>query len=158
MTLQAQAEAFVADMHRDIPQAEFMRLSVQHWDGQELALRAPLHPNTNDKGTAFAGALASTATVTGWALLMLWAREHIGSCHVAVYHSELRYRHPVEADFVAVATLPGELAIAQLRERIASRGRGRVDVQVVVHSAGQEAVTLTAGYAVWPVTSAAGPV
>lgn len=145
-----EAEAFVAELRRDIPIAGFMGLQAAAWDGLRLTLQAPLVPNINDKGTAFAGSLASLSTVTGWALLMLWAREHIGPCLVAVYHSELRYRHPVQADFAATATLPGEAALAQLRERIASHGRGRVDVVITLSGGGGEAVMQTAGYAVWP--------
>lgn len=145
------AKQFVAEMYRDIPLVEFMQLEAAAWDGATLILQAPLAANRNDKGTAFAGALASLSTVTGWALLMLWAREHIGLCHVAVYHSEMRYRQPVQGAFEAVAELPNDAALQELRERIVSRGRGRVDVQIVIRCEGQEAVTLTAGYAVWPV-------
>lgn len=157
MSLQ-EAEAFVAELRRDIPIAAFMGLRASAWDGRCLTLQAPLAPNLNDKGTAFAGSLASLSTVTGWALLMLWAREHIGPCHVAVYHSELRYRHPVTADFAATATLPGEAALLRLRERIASHGRGRVDVAITLGAGSGEAVTQTAGYAVWraPVDAPAG--
>lgn len=146
-----EAERFVGELRRDIPLAGFMGLQAVAWDGQRLTLQAPLEPNINDKGTAFAGALASLSTVTGWALLMLWAREHVGPCHVAVYHSELRYRHPVESAFAATATLPGEAALEQLRRRIASHGRGRVDVVITLSGAAGEAVMQTAGYAVWPV-------
>lgn len=143
------ARRFVDELRRDIPLAHFMDLQVVACAGDALTLCAPLAPNRNDKGTAFAGSLASLSTVTGWALLMLWAREHIGPCLVAVSHSEMRYRHPVSEDFEATARLPDAAVLAALRERLASHGRGRVSVEIVVRGNGQEAVTQTASYAVW---------
>ena len=80
------------------------------------------------------------ATVTGWALLTLWTRAQVGPCQVAVYHSELRYRRPVEAGFEAVAQLPDALALETLRQRLRQHGKGRVDVAVTVRSAGQDAL------------------
>ncbi len=145
----ADALALLDDMRRDIPLTAAMRLAVVGWDGSSLILSAPLSPNINDKGTAFAGSLATLATVTGWALLTLWTRAQVGPCQVAVYHSELRYRRPVEAGFEAVAQLPDALALETLRQRLRQHGKGRVDVAVTVRSAGQDAVTLQAGYAVW---------
>jgi len=131
-----------------------MGLKAVAADDRSLTLQAPLAPNVNDKGTAFAGSLASLSTVTGWALLMLWAREHLGPCLVAVSHAELRFRHPVSDAFEATASLPDSDALAQLRARLASHGRGRVTLDIVLRAQGQEAVTQTATYAVWPVPAA----
>jgi thioesterase domain-containing protein len=148
------AQAMLAEMRDVMPLIAFMQLEVAACDGRSLTLRAPLQPNRNDKGTAFAGAIASLSTVTGWALLMLWGRRHVGPCQVAVYHSEMRYRYPIVDAFEATATLPDEAVLQQLRDRMAARGKGRVDVQIQVLSAGQEAVTQTAGYALWVVPEA----
>lgn len=145
----ARAQALLAEMQRQMPLLAFMQLEVAAFDGRELTLRAPLDPNRNDKGTAFAGAIASLSTVTGWALLTLWSRTEAEPCQVAVYHSEMRYRYPIEAGFSATATLPGEAAMAHLREQLATRGKGRVDVQITVASDGREAVSQSAGYALW---------
>ncbi len=147
----AQAQEFVQQMRKQMPLLDFMQVEAKGWDGQILTLSAPLEPNRNDKNTAFAGSIASLSTVTGWALLMLWCNREFGPCQVAVYHAELRYRYPITDHFQASAHLPSEAALNQLRKRMASHGKGRVDVQLNVHSAQQEAVTQTAGYAVWTV-------
>lgn len=155
MTRLIEARAFVAELRRDMPLAAFMGVEALAWDGHQLTLQAPLSPNINDKGTAFAGSLASLSTVTGWALLMLWAREHIGPCHVAVYHGELRYRHPVSSTFAATANLPSAEVLNRLRQRLHSHGRGRVDLTIsLAGDSGQPAVMQTAGYAVWHVDNA----
>jgi len=144
------ARRFVDGLRQDIPLAGFMGLEAVAADDRSLTLRAPLAPNVNDKGTAFAGSLASLSTVTGWALLMLWAHERLGPCLVAVSHSELRYRHPVMQDFTATATLPDDEALTQLCHRIASHGRGRVTLSIRLDGGEAGAVTQTATYAVWP--------
>ena len=151
MSRLTEAQAFMAELQRDIPLAAFMQLKAVAWDGHSLTLKAPLQPNINDKSTAFAGALASLATVTGWAALMLWSREHLGACHVAVYESEIKYRYPVSQDFSATATLPDPASMSATALQIRSKGKARAHLNVVIAEQGRAAVTLTAGYAVWQV-------
>lgn len=150
----ATAQAFWLSVRDDIPMLRYMNTSLTAWDGQTLRIDAPLAPNTNDKGTAFAGALATLATVTGWAALTLWSRSQYVPCLVAAADSHIRYALPVMGDFYAVATVPSEEALAGLRARIASHGRGRVSVEVVLRSAEPgavgEALTVQASYALWP--------
>ena len=154
MSRLSEAQAFMAELQRDIPLAAFMQLEAVAWDGHSLTLKAPLQPNINDKSTAFAGALASLSTVTGWAALMLWSREHLGACHVAVYESEIKYRYPVSKDFSATATLPDAVKMAAVAAQIGSKGKARAHLQVAIDEEGRAAVTLTAGYAIWQVVAA----
>lgn len=153
MSRLTEAQAFMTELQRDIPLAAFMQLEAVAWDGHSLTLKAPLQPNINDKSTAFAGALASLATVTGWAALMLWSREHLGACHVAVYESEIKYRYPVSKDFSATATLPDPAKMAAAAAQIHSKGKARAHLNVEIAEAGRAAVTLTAGYAIWQVAA-----
>ncbi|MES2719339.1 MAG: YiiD C-terminal domain-containing protein [Pseudomonadota bacterium] len=154
MSRLTEAQAFMTELQRDIPLAAFMQLEAVAWDGHSLTLKAPLQPNINDKSTAFAGALASLATVTGWAALMLWSREHLGACHVAVYESEIKYRYPVSKDFSATATLPDAVKMAAVATQILSKGKARAHLNVAIAEADRAAVTLTAGYAIWQVVAA----
>ena len=153
MTRLAEAQAFMAELQRDIPLAAFMQLEAVAWDGHSLTLKAPMQPDINDQRTAFAGALASLVTVTGWAALMLWSREHLGACHVAVYESEIKYRYPVSKDFSATAVLPDPAHMAATAVQIRSKGKARAHLQVAIAEEGRAAVTLTAGYAVWQVAA-----
>lgn len=146
----ADAQDFWASVRDEIPMLSYMQTSLESWDGHSLCIAAPLAPNTNDKNTAFAGSLATLATVTGWATLTLWAKSQYVPCLVAAADSHIRYRKPVMSDFKAIAILPSAEDLAGLTARIASHGRGRVSVQVVVQSAGEDALTLEASYAVWP--------
>ena len=52
-----------------------MQIDQLEYSGHAITLSAPLAPNINDKGTAFAGSTAGLATLTGWCLITLWLRE-----------------------------------------------------------------------------------
>lgn len=156
MSARAAAESLIHRMRAEMPLLDFMGLQVEAADETRLSCQVPLAPNRNDKHTAFAGSLASVSTVTGWALLMLWAERTVGPCLVAVVTSELKYRRPVVSDLLAVATLPSEESLADLAAQIERRGRGRVTLQLSVGAAdanddfkNDEAVIQTASYVVW---------
>ena len=75
-----------------IPLTGHMGLAITAYDGHSLRMDAPLAPNLNDKGTAFAGSLATLATLAGWALATLLAENITGDpCEAAVFESDIRY-------------------------------------------------------------------
>ena len=88
-----------------IPLARAMELKVAEFDGNRLALAAPLAPNVNDKGCAFGGSLGSLLTLAGWGLIVL----HLGEreCDVYVQDSQMRYLAPVWQDFDAMLDARG---------------------------------------------------
>lgn len=145
----AAADALIAAMREEMPLLAFMGVEVVACDGHSLTLQAPLAPNRNDKGTAFAGSLASLSTVTGWALLTLWAQAQGLPCQVAVFHTEIRYRRPIVQLFKATAMLPDDAALAALRDQLLTRSKARVTLNAVVVSAEGEAVEQVASYALW---------
>jgi thioesterase domain-containing protein len=61
--------------HRDIPLAAAMAIEVASYDGRSLTVRAPLAPNRNLHGTAFAGGLFSVCVLTGWGAVWLGLKE-----------------------------------------------------------------------------------
>lgn len=148
MTIDAQI--FWQRVRQDIPLLVAMDTSLLSWDGQRLCLGAPLAANINDKHTAFAGSLATLATVAGWATLTLWTQAHQLPCLVAVAESTIRYKKPVMADFQAIVHAPDAQMLDELKSRISSHGRGRISIDVVIESEGIEALRLQASYALWP--------
>ena len=147
----AATAALAAELERDvladIPLARAMALRVARYDGDTLALAAPLSPNVNDKGCAFGGSLAGLMTLAGWGLLKLAALAHGVDCDIYVQDSTIRYLAPVWQDFEAVARLDAgegfEAFFAALRER----GKGRLRVRCSVPLAdGGEAATLEARF------------
>ena len=68
-------ENFNQFIHREIPLTDAIGIELRHWNSSELVLTAPLTGNTNDKQTAFAGSLATLATLSGWAMTQLVAQQ-----------------------------------------------------------------------------------
>lgn len=144
-----EARALIAQMRLETPLAAAMQVQAMGWDGQQLTLAVPLPPNVNDKGTAFAGSLASLASLTGWALLTLWAEERYGPCQVAVYHSDIFYRKPITSGFSASAALPAADALVVAEQALLEHGRAKLALAISLAGSEGEAVTMKAKYAVW---------
>jgi thioesterase domain-containing protein len=141
------SRAFEHELLAQIPMAHAMQLRVGAWDGDRLAINAPLAPNINDKGCAFGGSLASLMTLAGWGLIVLKLRALGRSCDVYVQDSTIRYLAPVWSDFSAAAALaPGESWPAFLA-MLAERGRARLTVVCRVAGAdGSAAATFEARF------------
>jgi thioesterase domain-containing protein len=130
-----------------IPLTRAMGLRLDHYDGQQLRLAAPLEPNVNDKGCAFGGSLASVLTLAGWGLVTLRLRDAGEDCDVFVQDSSVRYTAPVWTDFTAAAALaPGE-SWDDFFGALRSRGKARLRIHAgVADAAGVEATGLEARF------------
>jgi thioesterase domain-containing protein len=76
--------------HREIPISAAMGISVVEGDAGTILVHAPLAPNINLHGTAFAGSLYAVAALTGWGMtwLALKTRDLDGSIVLAEGHIE----------------------------------------------------------------------
>ncbi len=61
--------------HKTIPVSEFMQIAPVAFDGESLAVSAPLAPNINLHNTMFAGSIYTLATLTGWG--MVWLQQSL---------------------------------------------------------------------------------
>ncbi|APG28542.1 hypothetical protein A7E78_12235 [Syntrophotalea acetylenivorans] len=125
---------------RQIPLTDHMGLEISSWDGSALRMDAPLKPNRNDKGTGFAGSIASLATFAGWALITLAVEERCGAAEVAVYRSEISYRRPIDGDFYALCQLPKEVELTGFWQTLKQTGKSRLELAVTVFQDGEERV------------------
>ncbi len=131
----------------DIPLTRAMQLQVSEFDGDCLAIAAPLLPNRNDKGCVFGGSLVSLLTLAGWGLIVLKLRAIDQSCEVYVQDSQVRYLAPVWADFTARARLAAGESWDDFAATLGARGRARLQVDCRVAAAsGEDACTLTARF------------
>lgn len=134
---------------RQIPMAGQMGLRITAWDGRNLRMDAPLGPNINDKGTGFAGSLATLATFAGWALATLLAENIAGGpCEAAVFESDMRYLSPVTGDFYAMVPVPDGDDMRVFQDRLRDRGRAKLTLAVSILQDGEEKVTYRGRYAV----------
>lgn len=145
-----------------IPLAAAMQVRVTGFDGVQVELSAPLAPNLNDKGTGFAGSLATLATLAGWSLATLLAEQALqqarcatdvaavwSPCEAAVFRSNLEFLRPVREPLVAVAWLADDTVLAGLPARLAAGRRAKLAIDARLGPAGDPALQFSGHYAVW---------
>ena len=133
--------------HRDIPLAAAMGIRVETYDGRTLIVRAPLPPNRNPHGSAFAGSLFSACVLTGWGATWLALREQELTGVIVVADSDIHYRKPVEGDLVCRCT-PEADALRTGLKQLKMTGRATFDLICAIDSADKRAVTFTGKYVV----------
>ena len=124
-------QRFTRETLDQIPVLRCMQPRFSQFDSLSLRLHAPLAANINDKHTAFGGSIAALATVAGWALTTLIARQAGHHCDVVVACSQLNYKAPVDADFYFLARTAAA-ARETLLSALAAGDKGRLDVDVAV--------------------------
>ncbi|MGB1173535.1 MAG: YiiD C-terminal domain-containing protein [Marinobacterium sp.] len=125
-------QAFLSWLHQAIPLTEAMQIDEIEYSGGLLRLGAPLEPNLNDKGTGFAGSIASIATLSGWCLLTLWLRDRGIDADVMIAKSEQRYLAPVTGRLEAIASLPDDDVVEQFWQRFQEKQRARLPISVAI--------------------------
>ncbi len=125
-------QAFLSWLHQAIPLTEAMQIDEIEYSGGLLRLGAPLEPNLNDKGTGFAGSIASIATLSGWCLLTLWLRDRGIDADVMIAKSEQRYLAPVTDRLEAIASLPDDDVVEQFWQRFQEKQRARLPISVAI--------------------------
>lgn len=130
---------------REIPITRHLGLRVDAYEGDTLRVSAPLAPNVNDKGTAFAGSLNALMTLAGWGLVHLRLQAAGENCDIVIHKGELLYSAPIRTEFQAVASV-AESDWAAGMERLKYRGRGRILVSTRVEAAGATVATLAGQY------------
>lgn len=111
------------------PVARAMGVRVLHYDGQSIALTAPLGANANHHGTAFSGGLYALADMAGFGLLHTRLVESGIDAEVFLRAGDIDYRRPVTGDLVARCTLPSDDAWDDFLARFRERGRARLELK-----------------------------
>lgn len=145
MPTAAMLQAYLA---QHIPIAPRMGLEVAHLDPACIRISAPLKPNVNDKGTAFAGSLSSILTLAGWALVTSNLCAQGIAADVMIHKCELLYNQPVNCDFSAYCDLPEPAAWQRFTQTLQARGRSRIIMNSWIAAKSNAAVTMAARYAV----------
>ena len=130
-------------LRAEIPITAQMGMRGLAFDGETLRLSFPLAPNTNDKGTAFAGSSYSLMVLCSWALVTM-ILEQAGECAVVVVATAaVEYAQPLtEAEPLAVARLADGDTPAELVQRFRATGKAKVQVTTRIGTAGDgEAAT-----------------
>ena len=135
-------------MLEGIPMARAMQLHVLEYDGNRLALSAPLAPNVNDKGCAFGGSLVSLTTLAAWGLVNLKLAEVGAEADVYVQDSNVEYLAPVWGELVAEACPGPDESFPAFVAMLSDHGSARIRMAAEVSGAegGQVALRFSARF------------
>jgi len=133
--------------HREIPISAAMGIEVVEFANDRLLVRAPLAPNVNVHGTAFAGSLYAVAALAGWGMtwLQLQARNIDASIVIAAGH--IHYAAPVNAAIEVICEFGGA-PLDTAMARLASTGKTRFPLECSIRCGGAEAARFSGDYAV----------
>jgi thioesterase domain-containing protein len=125
-----------------------MRIAVASYDGKTLTVRAPLAPNLNVSGTAFAGSLFSTCVLAGWGATWLALRQRgFATSAIVAADSSIQYRKAVTSDLTCRCSPDADAMNAAL-ELFAAKGRASLDLACTIDNGDNRAVTFTGKYVV----------
>ena len=135
-------------LDEQVPIARAMGVRLGQYTPEGLLLAAPLERNRNYKGTAFAGSLATLATLAGWALTMRRVEEMGVKPEVVVARSAIAYLRPVREDIEVFCTMPDDASIRKLKRALDRKGIGRWEITARIPPLGVRAVDYMGTYAI----------
>ena len=125
-------------LNSKIPITRAMGVRVEDYDGERLALSAPLDLNVNHLGTAFGGSLNALAVLSGYGLL--WLELQDTECHIVIRRSSISYEHPVRGELRAICVRPEAQTLARFKETFHQTGRARITLSATIEDDGIVAV------------------
>ncbi len=136
----------VRDMLREqVPLLKHLGISVSEYGDLKVLVEAPLEPNVNTHGTAFAGSLYCVGAMTGWSLTHLSLMDAGYKPSVVLAKAEVEYKKPVTHDISATTGISKQEFTRFLAD-FETKGKARLSANVIIHCDNQEAVIITAQY------------
>jgi thioesterase domain-containing protein len=135
-------------LFKDIEPAAALGIEVARYEVGEIELRAPLYPNLNDKGTAFAGSISSILSLAGWGVITLLLKTTGIDADVMVVKSETDFSSPVTSELRATARLSTS-TVEQMLNDLKNKRRSRVHIQSELFSDSNLCASMSAQYAVF---------
>jgi thioesterase domain-containing protein len=121
-------------IHGEFPLARHMGVEVEFAADDRLVLTAPFEPNANHNGTAFGGSQFCIAVLTGWAWATLYLAARQTAADAVIQESTIRYLAAARGPLRAVLQPPLPEAVEKFRRMLRRAGRGRIRLNVDVHS------------------------
>jgi len=133
--------------HREIPLAAAIDVRVAECTATELVVRAPIDPNRNVHGTAFAGSLFSVCVLTGWGMTWLaLAQRGLGGM-IVVAESRIRYRKAVAGE-ISCRCAADPAALDAAFAALSASGRAKLPLICTIDADDKLAVTFEGDYVV----------
>ena len=116
-----------------IPLAKSIGVRVTEYDGNLLVLAAPLKPNINIHGAAFAGSLYSVAALAGWGLLYLKLMDEKLSGDIVIVRGNISYTIPVTDNIEARCRFSDQSQFKAFRKVFRAKGRAGIHLRSEVN-------------------------
>lgn len=139
-------EAFTEYLHREIPLTAAMQARVQRSVPGEVEITAPLAPNKNVHGTAFAGSLSTLGLISGWVVLDRALYHAELKAHLVAQKNECVFHAPATGELRATARIPAA-EWTKFLDALRGKGRARINVITEIRAGETLAVTHTGTYA-----------
>ena len=117
-------------LRQHFPISRHLGVRIQEASPRRVILTAPLAPNKNRSGTAFAGSLNALATLAGWAWLTLHLRRPAIEAQVILQDATISYARPATGAFRAVCLAPEGAELDRFGAALHRRHRGRLRLTV----------------------------
>jgi thioesterase domain-containing protein len=146
-TVDALARELQETWHREIPLANALAIEVASCTPDEVVVRAPLAPNRNLHGTAFAGSLFAVCVLTGWGAAWRALKARATEGLIVVADGRIRYRKAVTGDLVCICR-PDADDVEQRLAALAASGRASLPLVCTIDHDGKRAVVFEGEYVV----------
>jgi len=146
-TLDALARELHSTWLREIPLAAAMAIEIAACTPEELAVRAPLAPNRNLHGTAFAGSLFSLCALTAWGAAWLALRQRGLDGVLVLADSRIRFRKAVSGELLCRCR-PDLSAVERSLAGLEATRRASFTLVCTIDQHGKNAVTFDGDYVV----------
>jgi thioesterase domain-containing protein len=132
---------------REIPLASALAIEVASCTPEEIVVRAPLAPNRNLHGTAFAGSLFAVCVLTGWGATWRALKERATEGVIVVAESRIKYRRAVSGDLLCRCR-PDADDVERRLAGLAASGRASLPLVCTIDHDGKPAVIFEGEYVV----------
>ncbi|MGP1561241.1 MAG: YiiD C-terminal domain-containing protein [Helicobacteraceae bacterium] len=133
-------------LHKEIIATKVLEFDIAALNDEFLSLSAPIKTNINDKKTAFGGSIAALCMISGWSLCWLIARRAGLKADVVIYKSAMEFKRPLRKDFSTTVFFPDKAQTQKLLERLQSKKKTSLDLDITVQEDGQDCVIFSGKY------------
>lgn len=149
--IQAAGQAFTDYLWSGIPICSQMQIQALPFAREQFVLLAPLAPNKNVHGTAFAGSLYTVMSMAGWGLIRTELDRQIAQmtgkkAALWLTKASIRYADPVTTGFAAVAETDTK-SLDQFWHKMVRKGRGKIRLNTIIGDPKRPLVTVQGEYA-----------
>lgn len=147
----ASGQAFTRYLWSGIPICEQMEIQALPFARERFVLLAPLAPNRNVHGTAFAGSLYTVMSMAGWGLIRMELDRQLAlisgkKADLWLTKASIRYANPVTEGFAAVAETDHK-SLDQFWQKMVRKGRGKIRLNTIIGNPKSPLVTVQGEYA-----------